>query len=132
MSEASKKKWQTQFANGTSTPAMKRERAHHGYDDVTKEGIEQLLKDGYSIGEIARRFGTSDPTIRSRCRKFGIEVPSVTLLHIRRAVRNGAELNLENATKEEIIEMIDKIGRAGTLRKYGVEKDILDTWLKMD
>ena len=111
---------------------MKRERAHHGYDDVTKEGIEQLLKDGYSIGEIARMFGTSDPTIRSRCRKFGIEVPSVTLLHIRRAVRNGAELNLENATKEEIIGMIDKIGKAGTLRKYGVEKDILDTWLKMD
>ena len=132
LSEASKKKWQTQFANGTSTPAMKRERAHHGYDDVTKEGIEQLFKDGYSIGEIARRFGTSDPTIRSRCRKFGIEVPSVTLLHIRRAVRNGAELNLENATKEEIIGMIDNIGKAGTLRKYGVEKDILDTWLKMD
>ena len=69
LSEASKKKWQTQFANGTSTPAMKRERAHHGYDDVTKEGIEQLLKDGYSIGEIVAYQEGSEKRCRTQSGK---------------------------------------------------------------
>ena len=130
LSDASKKKWQTQFANGTSTPSKKHEHKHRGSDDATKETIEKYFLEGCSCLEIARILGTSDATISARCKKFGIEIPSVSLRRIRKAVKNGAELNLEVATKEEVNNMINKYGKNKTMLKYGVEKDVFDSWIK--
>jgi hypothetical protein len=41
---------------------------------VTKEELEKLVKE-FPMTELGRKFGTSDNSIRKRCKKLGIEIP---------------------------------------------------------
>lgn len=128
LSNASKKKWQTQFANGISTPT-KHKPCREG-DGLTKGLLEQYFNDGFTCTEIASRHGLCDATVGNRCRKFGIVVPPISVLRIRKAVKNGAERNLETDTFEEIEAVIRDYGKVGALKKYGVEKNLFKGWVE--
>ena len=128
------KKWQTQFANGTSTPAAKVEHAvdpkNRKRDDITRDDILDYFSKGIGTGEMAKRFGCSDVTMLKWIKNAGVEVPSKTVLAIRRAVQDG-NMDLEHTSLEDIEDIVKKAGKERAMQMFGVKRTVFDTWCGM-
>lgn len=126
--ECTNNKWKTQFESGK----YKRKELNPKKEKkiIEKEFIEQKFKEGCSVGEIAKECNISEYILSKYIKEYELVVPSVTLLHIRRAVRNGAKYNLEHYNLEELKEMIKKEGKEKTRELFGVKRNVFDTWLK--
>ena len=127
--ECTNNKWKTQF----ESVKYKRKELNSKKDKkiIEKEFIEQKFKEGYSVGEIAKECNVSEYILSKYIKQYNLNTPSVTLLHIRRTVRNGAQYNLENYSLEELKEIIKKEGKENTRNLFGVKRNVFDTWLKI-
>lgn len=117
-------KWKTQFERGDYVKKEVKEKKI-----IEKEMIEDRLKHGFLLKEIAGELKISDVTLKSYIRKFGIEVPSLTILYIRRAVRNGALFDLEKFNFVQIEKMRKELGKEKLMEMFGVKRTVFDSWI---
>jgi predicted transcriptional regulator len=120
-------KWNTQYSNGQYV--KKEKSVINKRKEIKKEIIEQRFKEGFSVKEIANELQVTDVTICKYIKQYNLNTPSVTLLHIRRAVRNGATLNLELYSLEDLTKMIKEQGKEKTRELFGVKRNVFDTWI---
>ena len=119
-------KWKTQFQNGSYT-----KKEHHKKEKlkIEKEQIEKLLLDGYNQQELCKYFGCSDVTLRKVMEQYKILLPNKTIISIRKAVKNGAEINLQIMDRDEIKKMILALGKEQVMKKCGVKRTVFDSWM---
>jgi len=134
-SEATKQKWRTQFATGASVPAAPRRKAENPItrkrDDITVEMLDEAFGRGLSQLEVCRELGCTDTTLRKWMGVLGFEMPSMTVVAIRKAVAAGAELNLEKYSYPALRQMLDgKATREEVMARFGVRRTVFDTWLE--
>ena len=122
------KKWQTQFASGKSIPSPRRDRKPRKEVVITDEMIEKGYKEGMTQHELAQSLDVSDVTLVKYQKEFGIETPLKCLTKIRKAVRAGAEVNLEMMTCDELENMLYENGLEGTMAKCGVNRYVIESW----
>ena len=127
------RKWQTQFANGTSTPKKARVPSEYVLnkkrDDISPDEIRRMLDDGYTQTEMCKELKCSDVTLRKWMNEYGIDMPSRTVTYIRKAVKNGAELNLEKASYDEVMKMVSDLGTDRTMDMFGVKRTVFESWM---
>lgn len=125
------KKWQTQFANGTSTPAVKNDRVENPKnrkrDDITRDDILNCFLKGIGTGEMAKIFGCSEVTMLKWIKELDVEVPSKTVLMIRRAVQEGF-MDLEHTSLKDLENIIKSNGKERAMQMFGVKRAVFDTW----
>ena len=126
-------KWKTQFENGTSQHAVPKEHSENNpvrkQDDLTAEKLGKMLKDGYTQIEMCKELDCSDVTLRKWMNENGLEMPSRTVTAIRKAVKEGAELNLEMISVEDVAKMLKDIGKDRTMARFGVRRTVFDSWI---
>lgn len=126
-------RWQTLFSIGAKNRAVPKvlkgeDSKTRRRDDITKEEIDAEFLKGSEMADVCGHFHCSDTTLRSVMKKLRIKKPSRTVLAIRRAVRGGAERNLETESLSEIDSCVKEFGKAEAMRKYGVGRMVFDTW----
>ena len=128
------KKWQTQFESGASQHAKPREKVENPItrkrDDITADILKKMMDEGYTQIEMCKELKCSDTTFRKWMNECGLEMPSRTVTAIRKAVRDGAVLNLETTPISDVQKMISEIGIERTMDRFGVKRTVFDTWME--
>ena len=131
--DAALRKWQTQFANGTSTPSKQRVQSDYTLnkkrDNMSQDEIGRMLNEGYTQIEMCRELNCSDVTLRKWMGKYGLKMPSRTITYIRKAVKNGAQLNLEKASYDNVLKMVSDFGIEKTMDMFGVKRTVFESWM---
>lgn len=125
------KKWKTQFQNGTYVPhkdKISENNPTKQRDDITKDILQKLLNDGYTQLQMCNDLKCSDTTLRKWMNIHNLIMPSRTIVAIRKAVKNGACMNLETCTWNQVKQMLATLGKEDTMKKFGVRRTVFDTW----
>lgn len=126
-------KWKTQFETGKSVRAVPKEKVENPMnrkrDDITKEMILEQFEKGVGTTDMGKVFDCSDVTLLKYINLYGIEVPSRTVLAIRRAVHDGAEYDLEHVGIDIVDRILSIYGKEKTMAMFGVRRTVFDTWV---
>jgi len=89
-----------------------------------------LQNEGKTQVELQKILGCSEPTLYKWMEVVGYKPMSKTLNAIKRAVFEGAELNLEEMTQDKLDELYQKFNKDELMKKCGVKRTVFETWLK--
>lgn len=131
---ASLQKWRTQFESGVSVrkaSKANKEGKTRKRDDLTREVIVGMMKDGLTQAEMCKALNCTDTTLRKWMNQQGIKMPSKTIVAIRKAVKNGARLNLETESLSSISNLLAQCTMQEVLDMFGVKQTVFNSFLKM-
>jgi transposase len=96
------------------------------YEHVDRDSLEQLLAEGLSLAEIARRYARHESTVAYWVRKHGLE-PVNRRLHARMGALQRKELERQVAAGMSIAQIASANGRAKASVRYWLGKYGLKT-----